>query len=107
MLHTRTATRTTAFTLTAIALVGSAHASATFESRRLDLNRDGFIDAVDAQMIRAARQVVAVADSSKLLRRSLSVIARVEQIHTLITDQGASADSIAALRARGVDVVLV
>jgi len=62
---------------------------------------------LNAQMIRAARQVVAVADSSKLLRRSLSVIAKVEQIHTLITDQGASPDSVAALRARGVDVVLV
>lgn len=62
---------------------------------------------LNAQMIRSARQVVAVADSSKLLRRSLSVIAKVEQIHTLITDNGASADSVAALRARGVDVVLV
>ncbi len=62
---------------------------------------------LNAQMIRAARQVVAVADSSKLLRRSLSVIAKVEQIHTLITDQGASADSVDALRQRGVEVVLV
>lgn len=62
---------------------------------------------LNAQMIRSARQVVAVADSSKLLRRSLSVIAKVEQIHTLITDNGANADSVAALRARGVDVVLV
>jgi DeoR family transcriptional regulator of aga operon len=62
---------------------------------------------LNAQMIRAARQVVAVADSSKLLRRSLSVIAKVEQIHTLITDQGANPDSVAALRARGVDVMLV
>jgi len=62
---------------------------------------------LNAQMIRAARQVIAVADSSKLLRRSLSVIAKVEQIHTLITDQGASPDSVAALRTRGVDVVLV
>ena len=62
---------------------------------------------LNAQMIRAARQVVAVADSSKLLRRSLSVIAKVEQIHTLITDQGAGADSVDALRQRGVEVVLV
>jgi DeoR family transcriptional regulator, aga operon transcriptional repressor len=62
---------------------------------------------LNAQMIRSARQVVAVADSSKLLRRSLSVIAKVEQIHTLITDQGAHPDSVAALRTRGVEVVLV
>jgi DeoR family transcriptional regulator of aga operon len=62
---------------------------------------------LNAQMIRSARQVVAVADSSKLLRRSLSVIAKVERIHTLITDQGAHPDSVAALRTRGVEVVLV
>jgi DeoR family transcriptional regulator of aga operon len=62
---------------------------------------------LNAQMIGAARRVVAVADSSKLLRRSLSVIAKVEQIHTLITDQAASIDSVDALRRRGVEVVLV
>lgn len=62
---------------------------------------------LNAQMIRSARQVVAVADSSKLLRRSLSVIAKVDQIHTLITDHGANPDSVVVLRQRGVEVVLV
>jgi DeoR family transcriptional regulator, aga operon transcriptional repressor len=62
---------------------------------------------LNAKMIGSARRVVAVADSSKLLRRSLSVIAKVEQIHTLITDQGASPESVEALRRRGVEVVLV
>jgi DeoR family transcriptional regulator of aga operon len=62
---------------------------------------------LNAQMIRAARRVVAVADSTKLLRRSLSIIAKVEQIHTLITDAGAGADSVAALRQHGVEVLLV
>lgn len=62
---------------------------------------------LNAQMIRAARHVVAVADSSKLLRRNLSVIAKVEQIHTLITDAAANPEIVANLRHRGVDVVLV
>ncbi len=62
---------------------------------------------LNAQMIRAARRVIAVADSSKLLRRNLSVIAKVEQIHTLITDVGANPDIVSALRHRGVEVVLV
>ena len=62
---------------------------------------------LNAQMIRAARHVIAVADSSKLLRRNLSVIAKVEQIHTLITDDAANPDIVANLRHRGVDVVLV
>ena len=46
---------------------------------------------LNAQMIRIARHVVAVTDSSKLLRRNLSVIAPVEQVDLLITDRGAPA----------------
>ncbi len=48
-----------------------------------------------------------MADSSKLLRRNLSVIAKVEQFHTLITDDGADPAIVAALRQRGVEVAIV
>ena len=41
---------------------------------------------LNALMIRIARQTVAVTDSSKLLRRNLSVIAPVEQVH--LADHG-------------------
>ena len=62
---------------------------------------------MNAIMIRIARQIVAVTDSSKLLRRNLSVIAPVEQVHLLITDRAAAPDAVAAIRARGVEVRLV
>ena len=62
---------------------------------------------LNALMIRIARQVVAVTDSSKLLRRNLSVIAPVEQVHVLITDRAAAPECVAAIRARGVEVLLV
>jgi DeoR family transcriptional regulator of aga operon len=62
---------------------------------------------MNAMMIRIARQIVAVTDSSKLLRRNLSVIAPVEQVHLLITDRGAAPDAVATIRARGVEVRLV
>ena len=62
---------------------------------------------LNALMIRIARQTVAVTDSSKLLRRNLSVIAPVEQVHLLITDRAAAPDAVAAIRARGVEVRLV
>lgn len=62
---------------------------------------------LNAQMIRCARQVVAVADSSKLARRNLSVIAKVEQVHMLITDSGAPPAVVAALRERGLTVRVV
>lgn len=62
---------------------------------------------LNAQMIRSARHVVAVADSSKLTRRSLSVIARIEQIHMLITDSHAPYQVVEALRQRGLKVKVV
>jgi DeoR family transcriptional regulator, aga operon transcriptional repressor len=62
---------------------------------------------LNAQMIRIARRVIAVADASKLMRRNLSVIARVEQIHQLITDASADRAIVEELRRRGVEVTLV
>jgi DeoR family transcriptional regulator, aga operon transcriptional repressor len=61
---------------------------------------------LNAQMIRIARRVIAVTDSSKLLRRNLSVIAPVDAVDLLITDKGADARAIKAIRARGVEVLL-
>jgi DeoR family transcriptional regulator of aga operon len=62
---------------------------------------------LNSRMIQISRQVIAVADSSKLLRRNVSVIARVEQLHTLITDSAARPEAIEELRRRGVEVQLV
>lgn len=62
---------------------------------------------LNAQMIRIARRVIAVTDSSKLLRRNLSVISAVDQVDLLITDREADARAIRAIRARGVEVKLV
>jgi DeoR family transcriptional regulator of aga operon len=62
---------------------------------------------LNARMIHISRQVVAVADSSKLMRRNISVIATVDQLHMLITDSAARADVVEELRRRGVDVRLV
>ena len=62
---------------------------------------------LNALMIEVSQEVVAVADASKFHRRSLSVIAPVERLHKLVTDTSASPDIVDALRARGVDVILV
>lgn len=59
---------------------------------------------LNAQMIAMSRRVVAVADSSKLMRRNVSLIARVEQLHMLITDSAADTSVVAELRRRGVEV---
>jgi DeoR family transcriptional regulator of aga operon len=62
---------------------------------------------LNSQMIGVARRVVAVGDGSKMGRRNLSVIAKIDQIHQIITDSGADPDMVAALRERGVEVELV
>jgi DeoR family transcriptional regulator, aga operon transcriptional repressor len=61
---------------------------------------------LNARMIAISRQVIAVADSSKLLRRNISLIARVEQLHMLITDSGANPGVVAELERRGIEVRL-
>jgi len=58
-------------------------------------------------MIARAQETVAVADASKLGRRSLSVISPASGAHKLITDHDAAPEHVAALRALGVDVSLV
>jgi DeoR family transcriptional regulator of aga operon len=68
-------------------------------------------DVVEAQlnavMIQVSREVVVVADASKFQRRSLSVIARLDAVHKVITDSGTAPEVIAALRTRSVEVIVV
>jgi DeoR family transcriptional regulator of aga operon len=68
-------------------------------------------DVVEAQlnavMIQVSREVVVVADASKFQRRSLSVIAKLDAVHKVITDSTAAPEVIAALRARNVEVIVV
>ena len=63
--------------------------------------------ALNALMIRVSRQTIAVLDASKLGQRSLSVITPVKNLDIVITDTSASAETVEALRAAGVQVVLV
>lgn len=89
-----------------------------FHADRLFLAVDGFDleigastpDVFEAQlngvMMRMAKEVNIVADSSKLGRRSVSRIGPLEKIHRLITDSRAPADFVEALREKGVDVVI-
>jgi DeoR family transcriptional regulator of aga operon len=94
-------------------------ALATLQADRLYLGADGVDPQIgvmtphlpeaqlNAKMIHISRQVVVVADSSKFMRRNISLIAKVEQIHMLITDRAAPAEAVEELRQRGVEVRLV
>ena len=63
--------------------------------------------ALNALMIRMARQTVAVFDASTLGQRSLSVIAPVSALSAVITDVSADARYVKALKESGVTVRLV
>ena len=68
-------------------------------------------DVLEAQlnslMIRIAREVTVVADSSKFSRRSLSVISGIDDVRRVITDHKADPQMVSTLRERGIDVMLV
>jgi len=57
-------------------------------------------------MIESAREIVVVADSSKLDRVSFTATAPLEKIHRLITDWHAQPGQIKALKDRGLEVVV-
>lgn len=61
---------------------------------------------LNAQMIQISREVVVVADFSKFQRRSLSIIARLDEVHKVITDSGTPPEMIEALQAKGVEVIV-
>ncbi|MFZ5827306.1 MAG: DeoR/GlpR family DNA-binding transcription regulator [Bacillota bacterium] len=61
---------------------------------------------VKRQMIAAARQVVVVADSSKVGKVAFATIAPLSTAQVLVTDQGADPDFVAALITRGMKVIL-
>jgi DeoR family transcriptional regulator of aga operon len=63
--------------------------------------------ALNALMIRVSRQTIAVLDASKLGQRSLSVITPVKHLDMVISDSSAPAETVEALSAAGVQVVLV
>ena len=62
---------------------------------------------VNRAMMDVSRVVVAVCDSSKFGRRSLSSIAPRSGVHHLITDRGIPKSDLAALKKSGIHVTLV
>jgi DeoR family transcriptional regulator of aga operon len=62
---------------------------------------------VNRVMMEIARRTVAVSDSSKFGRRSLSVIAPPSAVHQIITDRQIPKSDLRALREAGIEVTLV
>jgi DeoR family transcriptional regulator of aga operon len=58
-------------------------------------------------MVEIARRKIAVCDSSKFGRRSLSLIAPISALHEVTTDHGAPKSDISMLKKSGIEVKLV
>lgn len=57
------------------------------------------------KMLKQSKQVIAVADSSKLGKVGPAVICKSSEIHVLVTDFGASEESIAPFERQGIQVI--
>ena len=62
---------------------------------------------VNRVMVEVAKRTVAVCDSSKFGRRSLSLIAPPSALHEVITDRGVPKSDLRALKQAGIEVTLV
>lgn len=62
---------------------------------------------VNRAMVKAAQKAVAVCDSSKFSRRSLSLIVGTGEIDHVITDSNLPADQVKAIRDAGIEVTIV
>jgi DeoR/GlpR family transcriptional regulator of sugar metabolism len=59
------------------------------------------------RMLERSKEAIAIVDSSKWGQVALAPLASVGQLHRVISDGGAPADMVAALRAQGIEVSLV
>jgi Transcriptional regulators of sugar metabolism len=62
---------------------------------------------LNSMMIRVSNEVTVVADASKFGRRSLSLIAKLDAVHRVITDNRITAEMQDAVKAKGVELVVV
>jgi DeoR family fructose operon transcriptional repressor len=69
-------------------------------------NSHGLLIEIQQAMMRAAQRVIFCLDHTKLGRKSISPLSTLDGVNTLVTDSLAAAEQVAALRERGLEVVV-
>ena len=69
-------------------------------------NSHGLLIEIQRSMLQAARRVIMCLDSTKLGRQSVSYLCDLDSLDVIVTDSGAPADLVEALRGRGLEVVV-
>lgn len=94
-------------------VLGEMHADIVFLGvdgfdMKIGLSTPNVLEArVNRAMVKAAEKVVAVCDSSKFNRRSLSLIVGISDVDHVITDSKLPADEVKAIRDAGIEVTIV
>jgi DeoR/GlpR family transcriptional regulator of sugar metabolism len=57
-------------------------------------------------MLKSAKEIILVADSSKFNRVAFTAIAPLSVVNRLVTDDGLNSEVIARLESQGLDVIL-
>jgi DeoR family transcriptional regulator of aga operon len=57
-------------------------------------------------MIGVSRKIIVVADSSKFQKRAFAVIAGINKINTVVTDEGISGEDKSKLENMGIEVII-
>lgn len=70
------------------------------------METDPLIVQAQARLMQRAERLVVMADSSKLSRSSSMIVAPLDRVSVLVTDDGAPADALEPLRAAGITVVV-
>jgi len=70
------------------------------------METDPLIVQAQRKLLKRSENVVVMADSSKLRRKSSMVVAALESITTLVTDSGASPEELDVFKAAGITVVV-
>ena len=70
------------------------------------MERDPLMVQGERKLIEQADQLVVLVDSSKFAQRSSLIVCNLERVHTLITDDGVSHDTMQMIEAAGVKLVI-
>jgi DeoR family transcriptional regulator, ulaG and ulaABCDEF operon transcriptional repressor len=70
------------------------------------MEADPLIVQAEMKLLRRADEIIVLADSSKLRQRSSMIVAPLDRISTVVTDEGASDEELEALRSAGIKVVI-
>lgn len=69
-------------------------------------NSHGLLIEIQRAMMRAARRVIFCMDHTKFGRQSIAFLCDLGFVHTIVTDSAVGGDLVAAIRQRGIEVVV-